>query len=202
MTKTPEHIRPADYSIRTPLYTVMGKDTVLRRPLDISELSKTEIERDRQFAKLLMRLDEGYGIQSPGMAIYKDGTTAFIEGRWVEGRNVSDQAAEIPASAVKHAIESVIDYYRQATLRGGPYLTDLRPSNMIYGRTAEDTEDHLYFIDLEPLWANGGPGVPISPVHMDRILPELWLLIQEGVRNGQDWGDLSSALTDLESLQK
>ncbi|HET7529006.1 MAG TPA: hypothetical protein VFJ84_02140 [Candidatus Saccharimonadales bacterium] len=211
MAKTPNHIHEADYSLRTPLYTVIGKNLVLRRPLTPQELQEpskmraemTVTEHDKRFAELLADLQEKYGIKSPKMSSYIDGPTVFIEGQWVEGKNLSDEAADIPVLVIRHALQSIINYYLEATRNGGDYLTDLRPSNIMYGRIDGDTEDHLYFIDLEPRWASNKPGNPL-PVRGEFELaePELMFLLHEGKTRDENWVDLKERFEELKSLQE
>jgi len=208
--KTPNTPIKTDYSQRTTLYRVIGENHVLRRPHTSQELLEpikkdqnlTRAESDKHFAQLLIELEDKYGIRTPRMSMYRDGQTVFIEGQWVEGKNLSDDAPQLPLPILRQAAESIINYYIDATKNGGDYLTDLRPSNIIYGRLNGDTEDHLWFVDIEPRWATNNAGDPL-PVKREFLLaePELMFLLHEGKTRGGDWTDLQQKFEELKSLQ-
>src|ERR1043165_6807036 len=166
-TLTTGQIYEADYSRRTILYgSADNPGVVLRRPKTKADVSDPIIiERDKGFAELVMNLEERYGIRTPAMRLTQTDVEGdlgvFIGGQWVEGKHLSDESAQIPAPMVRQAVEAIIDYYRDAQRNGGSYLRDLRPSNIVYGRGANDNTDELYFIDLEPLWWEIGAGHPL-----------------------------------------
>ncbi|MBX4188677.1 hypothetical protein KW792_01100 [Candidatus Saccharibacteria bacterium] len=199
-------IRQASYQSRLPLYESAGHPgSVLRRPMGKVAV-ESWVDNDRRFAEQLLDLEEKFGISSPNMSLLKtegqDGhPEIYIQGGWVEGKNLFDDSADIPVPVVKHAIGAIIDYYRQAADNSGPYLMDLKPDNIMYGRMADDTEDKLYFIDIEPLLRDKRPDEPLNFNDMDRIMPELWLLIDGDLKKNEGWDDLAESYQDLQRSQ-
>lgn len=205
---TDSPIQETEYSGHSKLYRVGSRvGAILRRPLTVAEMSEHPqiIEHDRLFAQLLIELEDEYGVRSPNLGLFKSKddegrNIAYIEGQWVEGKNLFDDSAEVPPAIMRRGLKAIIDYYAAARHNGGYYLADLQPENIIFGRTANDKEDHLYFIDMEPLIDRVEPGQPLNRVHLDRILPQLWMLIGEGMRNGEDWEDLNRSLDEVEGF--
>jgi hypothetical protein len=202
-------IQETPYYGRSPLYHDSDRpELVLRRPLAKTEFSKPGlVEHDAKFTELLMDLEERYGIRSPNMGMHQTtdehgSPVVYIQGESVEGWNLSDYSGELPEAAVRQALEAIISYYRNVKIDGGDYLTDLRPSNIIYGRLSGETTDSLYFVDIEPLWATNEPHQALRVDCMERVLPELWMMVHEGVSKGYPWEHLASAYTDLEAMQQ
>ena len=136
-------------------------DLVLRRPMPKESFGEEIIiEGDAKFAQLLIDLDEKYGIKTPKMSMLEaedftsEKNMIFVGSQKVSGKNLFYNASKIPVEVVEKAVRAIINYYQDAKKNGGDYITDLTPENIMYGRLSTDSQDELYFIDLDPYFVS------------------------------------------------
>ncbi|HUC86711.1 MAG TPA: hypothetical protein VMR75_00080 [Candidatus Saccharimonadales bacterium] len=128
-----------------------------------SEKSRERHNRYEIFTKALFAL-ESYGINIPGIGNARQldngprhdidnfqWETLYTVTRRVEGKNLHENMTEIPAPVVLQTIEGMLRYYedRLEDTSEDPYITDLGLGQMLYGKAPGDTQNSVYFIDLE-----------------------------------------------------
>ncbi len=204
----------ANNMINTRLFLVDELDVVLRRPLSEQYIADEDIvESDTQFAKLLMDLEENYGIETAGMMqmkATKPGETSanvFVGAQKVEGVSIGERPEQVPEDKVRQCIQEILRYYLDMTNHGGSYLSDLRPQNCMYGKIDGEPDPSIYFMDFDPSFQDTTKG-DSPPYQLDNnvrgiVMGDLVRSIETLERSyGENYADLRQALEELKATQK
>jgi hypothetical protein len=119
-----------------------------------------------QLTQGLLHLDTEYGLHTPGLSmareIYTVNNTVIVDGPdkqrerlyfvtpRVVGISFLDRLSEVPETTATKAFSSIMRYHEDLLRYDSVHLHDVRLSQLIYGKIPNDTEDRVYFVDIEP----------------------------------------------------
>jgi hypothetical protein len=141
---------------RHPIYTLPSHPELIVRPANHRHglcRQDVRVAQTQLLTEGLLRLDADYGLRTPGLSLARevvnDQVQLFLVTPRVEGFSFADGLSEIPELVATTAFASILQYHRDFIWMDGVYLDDVRLPQLMYGKTASDTENRVYFVDVE-----------------------------------------------------
>ncbi len=136
-------------------------EKVVRRVNSSGETHEQSLQTTKNAKTLTHELSAKYGIRIPSYDIVQAPDTelnepvVYIVTDRIHGHNITDKS--IPSEAVKENFQkfenfysSLISYMGDTYVNGGKMLTDIDPHQFMLGHTAQNPEDNIYLVDLDP----------------------------------------------------
>ena len=218
------HPKPAFQRFRPHILTIKDHPEMLLRD-EVTKENDGILEDWTTFAEQLIKLDEHYGIKSPGYSLTRafhpesGELETFALGYRLEGTDfiklfhpelyreqplASPQEA-VPIEAVVHGLGAIASYYTYVVNEGGRYLTDFKPGDLMWGSQPPDTEKHTYFVDFDSV--NQAACTGTGPHQLARractsIKSGLWATEQAEEMYGARLGNLKAIYNSLLNTQQ
>lgn len=150
-----------EYAQNSILLSGASPEKVIRKIDQSGETHQQSLETSKNAKKLIHELFTKYGIhtlpydivQAPDIELNQP--AVYIVTDRVYGHNIADK--NIPPEIVKDNIQdfenfytSLVSYVGNIYVNGGSMLTDIDPHQFMLGHTAENPDDNIYLVDLDP----------------------------------------------------
>ncbi|MEK7594636.1 MAG: hypothetical protein AAB436_03300 [Patescibacteria group bacterium] len=107
------------------------------------------------YTEALFHLSDAYAIHPPAISFAhetddKGKDTWFVAANRVEGASFQQGISDEHQAVAQEAYDSILEYYRSMIKRDGLYIADLSLRQLVYGKTAGNTQPAIYMVDVDP----------------------------------------------------